>query len=197
MRKYLAILLLCVLIAMPCHAKQAQAPPVNVRTEGMQIMWRHMELRGEMVTKPRLKGRLIIPNVGIDVGLYYVNWDNGQRIADRKDSAGWYHHYLTKTSNLIADHSNQEFRTLKNIQVGDRAYILTKDSIIALTCTWVIDGHNTGDYITDADYHSVIDDAEYVCYTCLKGWRNVRVVGFDSIPEGFLWLVYNEDGYLF
>ena len=196
MRKYLAVLLLCILVSMPCHAKQAQAPPVNVKTEGMQIMWRHMEMRGEMVTKPRLKGRLIIPSVGIDVGLYYVNWDNGQRIANRKDSAGWYHRFLTKHSEVIADHKTQEFKTLPKVEVGDRAYILTMDEIIALTCTWAIDGHNTGDYITDADCHSVIDDAEYVCYTCLKGWRNVRVVGFDSVPGGFAGL-FDNDGYLF
>lgn len=196
MRKCVSVLLLCVLVALPCHAEQAQPPPVCVKTETMQIMWRHMELRREMVTKPRLKGRLIIPSVGIDVGLYYVNWDNGQRIADRKDSAGWYHRFLTKHSEVIADHKTQEFKTLPEVQVGDRAYILTKDEIIPLTCAWVLDGHNTGERITDAEYDSVIDDADYVCYTCLKSWRNVRVVGFDSVPGGFAGL-FDNDGYLF
>ena len=109
-----------------------------------------------------------------------------------KDSAGRYHRFLTNHSEVIADHKTQEFKTLPKVEVGDRAYILTKDEIIALTCTWAIDGHNTGDYITDADYHSVIDDAEYICYTGLKGWRNVRVVGFDSVPGGFAGL-FDDD----
>lgn len=152
-----------------------------------------------MRLRPSLKGRFLIPFVGIDVGLYYVNWYNGQDIVDRRDSAGWYHRYLSKESEVIADHCTQEFKRLPEVQVGDCAYLLTGKEIIVLECVLVLDGHNTGERLTDADGRTVYDYADYLCYTCLHGWRNVRIVGFDIVPEGLEEMVHSrfEDGYLF
>lgn len=134
-----------------------------------------------MATKKSLKGRLLIPCVGIDVGLYYVDWYSGQAIADRRDSAGWYHHYLAKDSEVIADHKTQEFKTLPEVQIGDTAYIVTREAVLVLTCSVVMDGRNTGDDLVDGDGRKVYGDADYICYTCLKNWRNVRIVGFDVV----------------
>lgn len=197
MKRCIAVLLLLLSVAFPAYAKQAKAPPV--RTEAMQVIWRNMETARQIQLRPSLKGRLLIPSVGIDVGLYYVDWYNGQGVADRRDSAGWYHRYLSKTSEVIADHSTQEFGRLPEVQAGDRAYLLTGKEIIVLTCTLVMDGHNTGERLTDADGRTVYDYADYLCYTCLNGWRNVRIVGFDIVPEGLEEMIRNrfEDGYLF
>lgn len=197
MKRCITILLLLLSIAFPAHAKQAKATPMQ--TEAMQAIWRNMETAQQMQLRPSLKGRFLIPSVDIDVGLYYVNWYNGQGIADRWDSAGWYHHFLSETSEVIADHSTQEFKWLPEVQVGDRAYLLTGKEIIVLTCTLVMDGHNTGERLTDADGHTVYECADYLCYTCLNGWRNIRIVGFDIVPAGLEEMIRNgfEDGYLF
>lgn len=173
------LILIILILGIPFSSKPKPPPPV--RTELMQVSWRTMETRREMATKKSLKGRLLIPCVGIDVGLYYVNWDNGQRIADRKDSAGWYHQFLTRDSEVIADHKTQEFKTLPQVKVGDTAYLVTRDNVLVLTCSLVIDGRNTGDDLVDGDGKKVYGYADYICYTCLQNWRNVRIVGFDTV----------------
>lgn len=173
------LILIILILGIPFSSRPKPPPPL--RTELMQVSWRTMETRREMATRKSLKGRLLVPCVGIDVGLYYVDWYNGQGVADRKDSAGWYHHYLTADSEVIADHKTQEFKALPQVKVGDTAYLVTRDTVLVLTCSLVMDGHNTGDDLVDSDGRKVYGDADYICYTCLKNWRNVRIVGFDVV----------------
>lgn len=84
---------------------------------------------------------------------------------------------------VIADHNNQTFQLLSEVQPGDRAYILRGESITTLECGITFDGRNDGDGVTDADGVPATYYAEYICYTCGTDWTNVKIVGFNVIDE--------------
>lgn len=138
--------------------------------------------RREIPNRSGMFGRLVIPDAGIDVALIVPSSPyQNQAVTDAKDSACLMIGQHSPTSKLIADHNNQAFRSLSSVTPDMSAYIITADSIINLTCTTAINGHNTTYEITDLNYNSVADIADYVCYTCQENWRNVRVVGFNVV----------------
>ena len=128
-------------------------------------------------------GRLYIPEVGIDVALYR---SNKQYVVDRDDSAAYFDLSRWRGHMSVADHWTQGFATLRDVTVGMEAYILHGDGTTAhYKCVEVFDGHNTGHIITDNQYREVVCKSDLLLYTCIDGWRNVRVVLFDVIePTG-------------
>lgn len=127
-------------------------------------------------------GRLVIPSVGIDVALIIASGrDYCQAVTDASDSAAIQIGPFLEASHVISDHNNQDFRTLTNVTVGTPAYIETTNGRINLVCSTVFDGHNTDTMLTDGNYNNLVNVAEYLCYTCLDSWRNIRIVGFNTV----------------
>ena len=126
-------------------------------------------------------GRLYIPDANISVGLYY---GGEQYITDREDSASMFA-WKMDPGWTIADHNNQEFAKLFDVQVGTTGYILTNTGItIKIKCTEIFNGHNTGRYIVDENGVNAANRTDYMMYTCIDNWRNVRIC---------LWEVYYID----
>lgn len=127
-------------------------------------------------------GRLVIPSVGIDVALIIASGRaNCQAVTDAADSAAIQIGPFLEASHVISDHNNQDFRSLPSVTVGTPAYIETTNGRINLVCSTVMDGHNTDTMLTDGNYNNLVNVAEYMCYTCLDSWRNIRIVGFNSV----------------
>ena len=116
-------------------------------------------------------GRLRIQEVKLDVALYF---GADQSITDRKDSANVF--TMSMFDGLyISDHSTQEFGKLLDVEVGMRGYLQLADgSIHNIECTDVFNGHNTGKRIEDENGNANFD-ANYLMYTCRKGWKNIRI----------------------
>ena len=126
------------------------------------------------------QGRLFIPSVDIDVALYDGCY---QYITDRDDSANLYDlfHY---TGKVIADHKHQEFEPLKRVEVGMFGYIVFPDNTaVKIQCVSIIDGHNTETYLTDANYIPLEGPHDYLMYTCMANWQNIRICEWDVVPN--------------
>ncbi len=156
-----------------------------ISPEVQALMPRNLEVYEEKLTRHYMAGRLLIPSVGIDVALFL--WGEGededimrQNVTDNLDSALL---YSDGVGQIIADHSNQEFRTLPLVRVTDPAYILTGDFILSLTCDMVINGINTGFGITDTEGYPVTADEDFICYTCGENWMDIRIVGLMETDE--------------
>lgn len=151
---------------------------------------RRISIEQELRTRPNMYGRLLIPGVGIDVAIIMPTSASSQDeyyrqcqiITDTKDSACLLTDRLVygTGNHVIADHSNQDFRTLPNVTVGMRAQIIRKDQTINLICSTAFNGHNYG-VITDLQGNDCETIADYICYTCQDNWQNVRVVGFNVV----------------
>lgn len=127
-------------------------------------------------------GRLHIPSVGIDVGLYRSS--DRQAVVDRKDSACIFRLSYGRRTLLIADHYTQGFVTLMDVAVGMTGHIEKADGdIVHIVCVDVLDGHNTGNGITDDHGVSVVGQHDYLMYTCMGYWRNVRICQWDKIVK--------------
>lgn len=107
-------------------------------------------------------GVLHIPSANISVALYN---SYEQSVVDAKNSAALFEW----GSWIIADHNNQEFRTLKNVQVGDTATIRRTDGqTIRLICVDKYQGKNLGHDLVNQHNKSVMDDHDYLMYTCVN-----------------------------
>lgn len=127
-------------------------------------------------------GRLYIPSVGIDVGLYQSS--DRQAVVDMVDSACIFTMRYGQRTRLIADHYTQDFAPLLDVLEGDAAYIVTDaGETIHMVCVEVLDGHNTGGGITDASKTNVIGQHDFLMYTCQGYWRNVRICQWDIVTE--------------
>lgn len=123
-------------------------------------------------------GRLCIPAVGITVALdwcdVYADGDGAQSVVDWHDSAAY---FWLDGIHVIADHSNQAFDLLSEVEVGDVAYVEDGSETTAYVCICVTDGVNTGHDIQTYDGTSASDyaDVSLVIYTCMNGWQNIRI----------------------
>jgi len=122
-------------------------------------------------------GRLIIPSVGIDVGLYNYSHDgSSQALIDRTDTAVFYPVALP----YIADHVNQGFITLKNVTPGMYLYITTSGGTYRYICTEVGTGTASNSLLdcNGSPIDIIVDDpnsrsAGAIClYTC-KSWPTI------------------------
>lgn len=117
-------------------------------------------------------GRLYIPSVDIDVGLYH---SKKQKITDDIDSANIFEQgdYFGQ---VIADHRKQDFLNLPNISIGERAYIKNKNEhIINLVCIATCTGKNIRSDIIDNHGTSIMGRTNYTMYTCLDMHGSVFV----------------------
>lgn len=127
-------------------------------------------------------GRLHIPSVGIDVGLYGSS--DRQAVVDRKNAACAFRQSYGRRTLLIADHYTQGFATLMDVTVGMTGHIEKADGkTVHIVCVEVLDGHNTGHGITDDHGISVVGQHDYLMYTCMGYWRNVRICQWDKIVK--------------
>lgn len=134
-------------------------------------------------------GRLVIPSVGINVAFYYVdkvyeNVDLAQRVTDAWDSATFYKYNGTE---VIADHSNQEFSALKYVSVGAEAYVDYGSYQQKYVCTEFGYGHNDDGQLQDENYNAIYyydyNDGGITCYTCNGSSYNIILVCFQPVYD--------------
>lgn len=156
--------------------------------EAVLFLGRNREVAAEMLSRSGMAGRLVIPAAGIDVALFTDGpgadeAEIRQNICDMQDSAAFFTDGLGM---LIADHNNQAFSALPQVQLGDKAVILRGHSIVTLECSLVTDGYNYGKGILDEDGYYITSYEEYICYTCKENWNKVSVVGFRVLDEDYV-----------
>lgn len=172
-------------------AEELALPPLRdkpMSLEAVVFLGRNRQAEQEIRANPGMVGRLVIPSVGINVALYTdgegtTEEEKLQNICDREDAAAFFD---DGSGYLIADHNNQAFRVLGNVQQGDRAFILRGHSILSLECDLRMDAHNYGKGIVDAEGNYVSSLSDYVCYTCKENWNNVSVAGFRILDEDYV-----------
>ena len=135
----------------------------------------------ESVWKDGMYGRLTIPSVGINVGLYYCTSDAGstaQSIVNAVDSAA-YINQVNVDGVLIADHNNQGFDAMKKSKPYETyAYIDFGSYTQTYVCTAIGLGHN---YDNDmVDWNGVSLNYDYISgglamYTCNENWQNITI----------------------
>lgn len=172
-------------IVIPSPTPSPTPTPKPVSPEVQALMGLNEQTAIERNRREYMTGRLVIPSAAVNVALFSdgVGEDEAQirqAICDAEDSAAIYSDGI---GIVIADHNNQAFQFLSEVQPGDRAYILRGESILSLECAVTFDGHNDGEGVTDADGVPATYYAEYICYTCGTDWTNVKIVGFNVIDE--------------
>ena len=128
-------------------------------------------------------GRLVIPAVGINVGLNLPGGD-GQAVTDAPDSACWME-YASDLNPVIGDHVNQEFAALLRVRSGDECMIV-KDTIpYRYVCLEVRHGQNTEEDVIDENGDSIfLRGEDKLCmYTCENGWRYVFIAVWQCVSE--------------
>lgn len=125
-------------------------------------------------------GRLIIPELGINVALYSCNPDEdinyAQYIVDCEDSADY---YTRNGTIIIGDHKNQGFSGLYDAYVGEYAYILHSDgSVTKLVCERKTDhGTNSGPLYDEYGNMASMCSQPLMMYTCNPaGWWDITIV---------------------
>ena len=142
--------------------------PKPISPEVQALMGLNAQTAEERNRREYMTGRLVITR---------------QAICDAEDSAAIYSDGI---GIVIADHNNQAFQFLSEVQPGDKAYILRGESILSLECEVTFDGLNSGMGVTDADGIPATFYADYICYTCGTDWTNVKIVGFKVIDEDLI-----------
>ena len=125
-------------------------------------------------------GRLYIPDLNINVALYY---GSKQYITDRVDSANIYM-VLHRDCLTIADHNHQAFANLPNVQVGMMGYIQKghEGSIRTdIQCIDICYGQNIKDFITDMNGEYIAPDCFYMMYTCKDDSNNVFICLWNEV----------------
>ena len=131
-------------------------------------------------------GRFYIPSVNINVAVYtFYDFYSAQCKCDEWDAAvlsAWH-----GPANVIADHSNQEFATLGQCKVGDRAYVKNSYGITQYECIEATTGYNLDTSLVRWDYVSFDDftDCDIIAYTCNGNWQNIWVIRFKKINEWY------------
>lgn len=129
----------------------------------------------EMESRHGMIGRLIIPDVGVDVALFnrYT-----QSTVDNKDSAGTYRYNGGQM--VIADHKNQGFSAMKNsVPEQTIAYINDGETIKTYICV----DNNVGSNKSNGIPYDLLDcngDSIYLqntggmcMYTCNDHWSSI------------------------
>lgn len=161
--------------------------PTPIPVEAAEMLLRTARVAEETNTRHGMYGRLVIPGIGIDVAVFTDGYGETieamrQNVCDAEDSALLY--YSPEEGMVIADHSTQAFMTLINVEVGQRAYIITGGKVSELICKKLTDGHNNDHAgLVDENYESIGTDHDYVLYTCMDMWTNIRIAEFDIINE--------------
>ena len=171
--------------AIPLPTPSPTPMPKPVSPEVQALTGLNKQTAEEKNRREYMTGRLVIPSANVNVALFSDGDGEDeaqirQAICDAEDSAAIYSDGI---GIIIADHNNQAFQSLSEVQPGDRAYILRGESILSLECEITFDGHNDGEGVTDADGIPATFYADYICYTCGTDWTNIKIVGFKVIDE--------------
>ncbi len=160
--------------------------PKPIPEDVKQMMGNIPTVAAEMSARLGMFGRLVFPDAGISVALFSDGpgetvAEKRQGLCDAEDSAVLYY---DEEGAVIADHNTQSFAPLVNVLAGQKAYILTADSVLELVCTRLIDGHNNDHRgIADENYVPIRNAGDFICYTCKESWLNVRIVVLDILDE--------------
>ncbi len=141
------------------------------------ILWEALELpMGDI-------GRLVIPELGINVRVYYAQCyeeEENQAITDLPDTAIWQDYsmeYGSDSQPLLADHWNQGFVNLHYAVPGETAaYIVQPNGgVKTYRCVKRDYGHNDEHCIFDEDgYLAPRQNRGGICmYTCNGSWQDV------------------------
>lgn len=120
-------------------------------------------------------GRLVIPDLGINVGMVY---GCSQAIVDAPDSAAV---WGAGSGLVIADHWNQNHYT--NIQYSVPGSTIAYVNGAPYVCIAYLQGHNTGDTITDNNYSDIMNTlgaGQVLLYTCNGCRQNVHIAIYQA-----------------
>lgn len=129
------------------------------------------------------KGRLYIPDVGVNVAVYDGPLEDeaaSQAICDAEDSAvllGW------EPIPLIGDHNNQGFEAIKACVAGEtHAYLETTDGyMLDFLCTGVFPGTNKlNAYFENEEAILATGDCDLVLYTCNETSEDITLVTWEE-----------------
>lgn len=134
-------------------------------------------------------GRFYIPDVGINVALYYANEMSShfaQQIVDELDAGVYTPHVGGQP--YLADHSTQGFSGIRYCVEGTLAYWKHVDRIDIFICTAHFNGSNDGLYIYDYEGKNCFFENEggMFTYTCNEDWQHVAIAYWQ--PVATLWL---------
>lgn len=134
-------------------------------------------------------GRWTVPAADIDVACYYYDdffsdSDLVQRVTDIWDSAAL---WPCGQQVVIADHSNQEFCSVKDIAVGDIGYIDDGSSLQEYVCTKVVYGYNDNGILRDDNFNRIKDNGfnagGITLQTCNGNSYNIILVCFQPVYD--------------
>ena len=134
-------------------------------------------------------GRFYVPDLGVDVAIYYANEMNApfaQQIVDEED-AGVYTPHIGGQA-YLADHSSQAFAGLHHCREGLMGFWKHVDRIDVFYCTRTCNGTNDGLYIYDDKEENCffMNEGGFFTYTCNEDWQHVSIAFWQ--PVGTLWL---------
>ena len=161
--------------------------PTPIPIEAAYMLTRVPSVTHEMAERYGMAGRLVFPDTGIDVALItdgegYDLASRRQGICDAEDSALLY--YSPDEGMVIADHNTQAFSALINVEAGQKVYIISDTGVTELECTALADGHNNDHAgLVDESFEPIGSEHDYVCYTCMDCWTNIRMVFLDVTHE--------------
>ena len=154
---------------------------INAAIERYQYQQLINSAQKRVRNNPGMLGVLIIPSVGINVPLYFVNFVGGtaqmQAIVDAANSCAYINGAIPGAI-LLADHQNQDFNGLSRVKIGTKGAIVTDDEVLNIVATTVMNGHNNG-RVVDKNLNPVGAIAPYIAYTCQGHYYNIRIVGFS------------------
>ena len=138
-------------------------------------------------------GRLYIPALEINVGVSEAEMPYAQVVTDRKDSACWLEHD-TSINPVIADHVNQDFKKLSEVQIGDECFVVCGEELYKYICTGTSVGQNTEYDLIDDNGVSIDSYGRdhLAMYTCYKGWRIIFIADWTLVSEEPLFLYEHE-----
>lgn len=156
---------------------------IEALAEESMLQQKISRVRSEMASRPGMLGRLIVPGAQLDVAFFNAQiqtYSNSARqaVTDAPDSCAYIPDFIPGTV-VLADHNHQEFGRLLLISPGMTGYIVTDSEIINLVANHIFNGHNTEVSLTDAAGNPLVAFSDYMAYTCLDRWQNIRIVGFD------------------
>lgn len=138
-------------------------------------------------------GRLYIPAIEINVGVSMAEMPYAQVVTDRKDSACWLE-WPNSINPVIADHVNQDFAKLSEVQIGDECYVARGDELYKYKCTGTMLGRNT-EYDLYDDNGTSIDfygSDHLAMYTCYNGWRIIFIADWTLVGNEPLFMCEHE-----
>ena len=134
-------------------------------------------------------GRFYVPDVNINVAIYYANEMSSrfaQQIVDELDAGVYTPHVGGQP--YLADHSTQGFYGVRYCVEGTLAYWKHVDRIDIFICTAHFNGSNDGLYIYDDRGENCFyqNEGGLFTYTCNEDWHHVAVAFWQ--PVATLWL---------